>query len=145
MKDIIIMLAALSLTLSVSATEQGKDNLDIQGTWLPTKAELGGQAMTEDFLKSTVLKMEHGKYEVTVAGAPDKGVYTISAKQKPKTLDISGTEGPNVGRKIPAIYELDGDTLRICYGLGDSARPTEFKTAPGTKYFLVTYQRKKTE
>ena len=42
-----------------------------------------------------------------------------------------------------AIYELNGDTLRICYDLSGSKRPTEFKTAAGTKLYLVTYNRKK--
>jgi hypothetical protein len=34
---------------------------------------------------------------------------------------------------------LKGDTLRVCYNLGDKSRPAEFKTKQGTQHFLVTF------
>jgi uncharacterized protein (TIGR03067 family) len=58
-------------------------------------------------------------------------------------MDITGNEGPNKGKTFLAIYELKGDTLRICYDLSGQARPTEFKTKKDTRLFLVTYQREK--
>jgi len=57
-------------------------------------------------------------------------------------MAITGTEGPNSGRTFPAIYELEGDTLRICYDLSGVKRPTEFKSIAGTRLYLVTYVRK---
>jgi uncharacterized protein (TIGR03067 family) len=56
---------------------------------------------------------------------------------------ITGTEGPNIGKTYPAIYELKGDLLRICYDLSGVKHPTEFKSIAGTKLYLVTYNRKK--
>jgi hypothetical protein len=44
---------------------------------------------------------------------------------------------------ILAIYEIDGDTLKVCYDLGGKNRPTEFKTKEGTALFLATYKREK--
>jgi uncharacterized protein (TIGR03067 family) len=137
-----LSLCSLALVLTAHAGDQSKDAKAIQGTWLPVKAELGGVTMKDDFLKSIVLNLDGAKYEVT-AESVDKGTYTIDPAAKPKTLDITGTEGPNVGKKIPAIYELEGDTLRVCYGLRGSPRPTEFKSLTGTQTFLVTYKRKK--
>jgi uncharacterized protein (TIGR03067 family) len=67
----------------------------------------------------------------------------LNPKAKPKELDIVGTDGPNKGKTILAIYEQDGDTLRICYDLSGKGRPTEFKTKEGTQSFLVTYVREK--
>ncbi len=140
---LILMIVPFALVLNVFTAEQPNDANDIQDTWLPDKAEMGGQPMKDDFLKKTTLTLDNGIYAVFVAGAPDKGTYTIDSAAKPHTIDITGTEGPNLGRKIPAIYELSGDTLRVCYALGGAPRPTEFKTSAGTKYFLVTYHRKK--
>lgn len=54
---------------------------------------------------------------------------------KPKAIDISGTEGPNASKTILAISELDGDTLRVCYGLRGAPRPTEFKSHSGHRLF----------
>ena len=82
------------------------------------------------------------KYEVSVGGKPDKGTYTLDSTCKPKGMSITGTEGPNQGKTFPAIYELKGDTLRICYDLSGAKRPTEFKSTAGTRLYLVTYSRK---
>jgi uncharacterized protein (TIGR03067 family) len=94
-------------------------------------------------LKSISLKLDHGKYEVFVGGNPDRGTYIIDSASKPKSMTIPGTEGPNHGKTFPAIYELKGDTLRICYDLSGAKRPTEFKSVAGMKLYLVTYNRKK--
>jgi uncharacterized protein (TIGR03067 family) len=143
MRFLTLLLLPLVAGLTAYAGEQTHDSKHIQGTWLPTKATLGGVEMTNDFLNATVLTMDNGNYKVVVAGQPDYGHYTIDPTAKPKTIDVLGTEGPNAGKKIPAIYELHRNTLRICYGLGGGPRPAEFKSAPGSQTFLVTYQRKK--
>ena len=101
--------------------------------------ELAGKMLP---LKDVTLTLEDGKYTLK-AESIDKGTYTIDAAKKPKEMDIKGTDGPNKGKSFPAIYELSGDTLRICYDLSGKARPTEFKTTAGTKLFLATYKRKK--
>jgi uncharacterized protein (TIGR03067 family) len=119
-----------------------QDNKPLRGDWVPVKAELGGQPMPDDVLKSISLKLGDGTYHVSVAGEPDKGTYEIYPTVKPKGMVIRGTEGPNKGRTIPAIYEVNGKTLRICYDLSGAQRPKDFKSAAGTRLYLVTYQRK---
>src|SRR5215831_5920499 len=116
---ILLSILSLAAPLTTFAAEKPDDAKNIQGTWLPVKAELRGEPMKDDFLKSSTLKLNGGKYEVT-AESVDKGTYTMDPTSKPKTIDVTGVEGPNAGRKIPGIYELNGDTLRICYGLGGS-------------------------
>lgn len=118
------------------------DNKALRGDWIPVKAELGGTPMPDAVLKTISMKLGDGTYDVSVAGAPDKGTYEIDPAAKPKGMVIKGTEGPNKGRVIPAIYELDGKSLRICYDLSGAERPKEFKSVAGTKLYLVTYQRK---
>ena len=139
MKYIVYVCFVLCASLSAFAD----DAKGVQGNWKPIKAELGGQPMADDVVKSISLKLENGKYEVFVGDKPDKGTYTMDAATKPKSMTITGTEGPNRGKTFPAIYELNGDTLRICYDLSGAKRPTEFKTVAGTKLYLVTYNRKK--
>jgi len=99
--------------------------------------------MAEALIKSISLKLDSGKYEVFVGEHPDRGTYTLDAASGPKRMTVTGTEGPNLGKTYPAIYELKGDTLRICYDLSGAKHPTEFKTVAGTKLYLVTYKRTK--
>ncbi|HXR05836.1 MAG TPA: TIGR03067 domain-containing protein [Candidatus Acidoferrum sp.] len=115
----------------------------IEGNWRPVKGELGGQPMTDAVLQSIRLKLDNGKYEVLAGNQPDRGTYTLDSTSTPKSLTITGTEGPNRGKTFPAVFELSGDTLRICYDLSGAKRPTEFKSVAGTQLFLVTYIRNK--
>jgi len=115
----------------------------VQGSWRPVQGEVGGEPMADAVLKSISLKLQDGKYEVLVGTEPDRGTYTIDSGSTPKGMTITGTEGPNRGKTFPAVFEINGDTLRICYDLSGSKRPTEFKSVAGTKLFLVTYNRKK--
>ena len=141
MKHILYICLTIAASLTAFAADPPDDAKAVQGSWTPTKADLGRQPMTEAVLKSISLKLDNGKYEVFVGGKPDKGTYTIDSASKPKSMTVTGTEGPNNGKTFPAIYELKGDTLRICYDLSGAKRPTEFKTIAGTRLYLVTYSR----
>ncbi|HEV3444544.1 MAG TPA: TIGR03067 domain-containing protein [Gemmataceae bacterium] len=136
---------ALVLGLSLSSPAWSGDAKDdtIDGAWLPSSAELGGKQFPDEVRKTIKLVIKDDKYTVTVGTAVDQGTVKLDPSAKPKALDITGTEGPNKGKKIPAIFERNGDTLRVCYDLSGKSRPTEFKSEAGTQLFLVTYKREK--
>jgi uncharacterized protein (TIGR03067 family) len=117
------------------------DSLD--GTWLPVTAEIGGTPFPEEVRKIITLKIKANEYRVTVGDVLDRGTIQVDATKSPKSMDLKGVEGPNKDRTIPAIYELQGDSLQICYDLSGQRRPTEFKSTAGTQQFLVRYQREK--
>jgi len=143
MKTISCIGLAVALSLSAFAADSPDDAKAVQGDWKPVKAELAGQPMPDAVLKKISLKLDNGKYEVFVGESPDRGTYTLDSAAKPKGMTVTGTEGPNNGKTFPAIYEINGDTMRICYDLSGAKRPTEFKSVAGTKLYLVNYHRKK--
>ena len=142
MKLILYIGLTVAVALTAFAGDPPDDAKAVRGSWTPARADLGGQPMAEAVLKIISLRLDDGKYEVFVGDRPDKGTYTLDSTSKPKGMTITGTEGPNQGKTFPAIYELKGDTLRICYDLSGAKRPTEFKSVVGTKLYLVTYNRK---
>jgi uncharacterized protein (TIGR03067 family) len=137
----------LCLVVATSSAALAADSPDdakaVQGSWQPVKAELAGQPMSDAVLKIISLKLDDGKYEVFVGKEPDRGTYTLDSTTEPKGMTITGTEGPNKGKTFLAIFELKEDSLRVCYDLSGTKRPTEFKTSAGTQLYLVTYHRKK--
>ena len=138
-----IFLTGLVLAVSLIAVSAADSDAKlIQGKWKPVTGELAGKLMPETVLQTISMTLEKGKYEVVADGHPDKGTYTLDASTKPKGMTVTGTEGPNQAKTFPCIYELKGDTLRICYDLSGAKRPAEFKSLPGTKLYLVTYARK---
>jgi uncharacterized protein (TIGR03067 family) len=121
--------------------DEGKETLE--GVWLPRTAELGGKAFPDEVRKAIRLEIKGDQYTVMVGAQADRGTCKLDPSTNPKALEITGTEGPNKGKTIPAIYERKGDTLRICYDLSGKGRPTEFKSTEGSQLFLVEYQREK--
>ena len=120
-------------------SDNAKENV-LDGTWLPSTAEFGGKPFPEEVRKSIRLEIKGDLYTVTVGKQPDRGTCKLNPSAMPKSLDITGTEGPNKGKTILAIYERKGDTLRVCYDLTGKSRPKEFKTKVGTQLFLVEYK-----
>jgi uncharacterized protein (TIGR03067 family) len=120
------------------ATSESKK---MQGTWRPVAGDLGGKPFPDEILKTMRLLLADGKYTVMVGEQPDEGTIKLNPAKSPRAMDIVGTKGPNRGKTIPAIYELKGDTLRICYDLSGKSRPKGFKTVPGGQLFLVEYKR----
>ena len=137
----LLFVLMVGAALPTFAAETPAEAQAIQGKWRPTSAVLAGQPLPEAVLKSISLKLAQGKYEVFVGEHPDRGAYTLAATATAKLITVTGTEGPNHGKTFPAIYDLNKDTLRICYDLSGAKRPTEFKSVAGTKLYLVTYQR----
>ncbi|MCE9619172.1 MAG: TIGR03067 domain-containing protein [Planctomycetes bacterium] len=133
----------IAVVASLSACSGGDHEVlyHIQGNWKPVTAELAGQPLPEAVLKTISLKLEKGNYDVLAGGKPDKGTYTIDLSTNPWSMSVTGTEGPNVGKTFPAIFEFNGGTLRVCYDLSGAMRPTEFKSLKDTKLYLVTYKR----
>jgi len=138
--------AALVLGALLTSPARGDEKGDLkklEGTWLPSAAEFGGQKWPDEQTKAIKLVIADAKYTVTVSGQDDKGTLKLEPSAKPAAMDIVGTDGPNKGRTIPAIYELSGDTLKICYALEGKERPGTFESKSGTRLFLVTYKRDK--
>jgi len=139
----LLSIVVVVASFTVAAADERSDDKAIEGTWLPTKAELAGQPWSEAQVKSFFLKLSDGKYEVSVEGQLDRGTYALDPKATPKAMTITGTDGPNKGKTFLCIYEFSGDTLRVCYDLSGKKTPAEFATAKGTPLYLVTYTRKK--
>jgi uncharacterized protein (TIGR03067 family) len=134
---------ALLLGAGAWCHEAGTDAKLLEGKWTPTSAEIAGAKFPEAELKKISLQIADGKYTVEFGAAVDKGTVKIDAAAKPKAMDIVGTEGPNKGKTMLAIYEVKDDTLRICYDLTGKNRPTEFATSKEMPYFLAVYKRVK--
>lgn len=137
----------LILVLSLPCVSRGEDIKDdaksMEGTWRPSAAELRGEKYPDGIRKAMKLVIKEGKYTVTVGAATENSHVKLDPSKRPKTMDITGAEGPNQGKPTLAIYELSGDSLRICYDLSGNTRPTEFKTLKGSELFLVSYDREK--
>ena len=134
---------AIVFAASASSQDTADERKKLAGTWTPTAAELSGEPFPEEVRKTIKLVLAGDKYTTMVGKTTDMGTFKLYPAKTPKAMDIIGGEGPNKGKTFLAIYELKGDTLRVCYDLLGKNRPTEFATKKGTPLFFVTYRRMK--
>jgi uncharacterized protein (TIGR03067 family) len=116
---------------------QAKDvKKDLQGTWEVTSLESMGQKVPADQLKQLGMKMTFKDDKVTLQGKgqPDE-VMTIKldASQKPKTIDA--TDPQNKLEK--GIFELEGDTLKMCIAQPGADRPKDFTSTKDTMLIIA--------
>ena len=144
---LLLLLSVVCLVFMPLRTQSAEDEKKmIDGTWILVAAELGGQKLPDQSLKDIAAGAAAGRLILTdgrYTYQNDRGTYKLGPADKPKTMDITGTDGPNQGKTFLAIYELPGDSLKICYDLGGKVRPSEFTTKPGTHQFLAFYKRAK--
>jgi uncharacterized protein (TIGR03067 family) len=137
-----VVVLALSGRSAADDPAAKKDTKQATGDWQLVDGELGGKKFPSDVVKGIKLSLTGDKYVVTAENR-DEGTVKYIPNTSPAAMEITGTDGPNKGKTFPAIYKLEGDTLTICYDLSGKARPTEFKSKPGTLLFLATYNKAK--
>jgi uncharacterized protein (TIGR03067 family) len=132
--------------LVVAAAAPADDKADLKaavGKWRVEKGTIGGVDQTALFKDLVLTIQADGKYAVTFGAEKDEGTFTVDSSKSPKQMDITPTGGPNKGKTLRTIYKIDGDTLTVCYQLGEGDRPTAFESKKDTKLFLAVYKREK--
>lgn len=144
---ILLSLAMLAPTPTSAEDKPVKDEDEwkkLVGKWELASLEAGGQKLPDDNKPDIKLVIKAEKaFEVITPDNTVKGPLKIDVKQKPKDMDIEVAEGENQGKVFKAIYDFDGEDLRICVDISGENRPKEFKTEPGTPVVLIVFKRMK--
>jgi uncharacterized protein (TIGR03067 family) len=72
-----------------------------------------------------------------------KGIVTLNPSRKIKAINTWDQDGPYTDQTVPGIYELVGDTLKLCFARPCDERPKEFTTKSGTGFLFCVYKRPK--
>ena len=148
----ILLLAAFAclsmLAFAATAADAPKPDAPAQGDkallgkWTISSAEMMGEK-NADMVGAT---MEFTADKLTFKAKEDEGKhasYKLDTKASPKQIDVSplNEEGkPLEGKTMTLIYEVDGDTLKLCGpDRPGEARPRTFesKKEPGTVLLIL--------
>lgn len=114
------------------------------GTWVFESVEAGGQKAPADQLKGVTITFEGDTYVVKKGDELIQGGrQKLDPSKTPKAIDVTITEGPNKGAVMLGIYEIDADTLKVCFDEEGKKRPTEFKSPAGSQTFVNVHKRVK--
>jgi len=118
----------------------------LAGTWKAVSLETDGKPAPDDIVKKVVMTRDESGKTVIRRGemvVVEAVVKKIDPSRKPKTIDSEQTVGEHKGKTIQGIYEIDGDTLRVCVALPGKERPTVFSAKAGSGNSLAVYKREK--
>lgn len=149
---LLALLAAGLLAGTLQAEEKKgekkvKDEESILGVWKVEKYDVGlpDTERTDRATKMVMTFTKGGKLTMSFNGADVEMVYKLDSTAKPKAIDMTRD-----GITVPAVYELDGDTLAICSQAGAKegqkfVRPEGMKADAKKDVTLMTLKRVKVE
>ena len=131
-------------TLADDKADLEKEVRKFQGAWTFESSETGGKELPASELAGLILTFEGDKHTVKKGNEVIQvGTQKLDPSRSPKAIDVTLTEGPKKGAVMLGIYEIDGDTLKVCFAAEGNKRPTEFKSPPGSETFVNVHKRVK--
>jgi uncharacterized protein (TIGR03067 family) len=148
---LVTLFCALGLVVCGGTGMQADDKTDVEkefkkfhGVWTFASVEAGGKKAPADQLKGLTVTFAGHKYTVKKRDEVlQVGTQKLDPSKSPKAIDVAVTEGLNKGAVMLGIYEIDGDTLRVCFDEEGKKRPTEFKSPAGSQTFVNVHKRAK--
>lgn len=136
------LLLGLAIAVGAPAKKDApKEPPKLEGDWIVESIEGPKEGppgqITMRFTEGKILIME-GKRE-----KPEEANYTADLKKNPATIDIK----PDRGAKEPVlgIFEITGDTLKLCFARDGKERPKEFKGDAANGIMMINLKRVKAE
>jgi uncharacterized protein (TIGR03067 family) len=116
---------------------------ELEGAWVPIDASVAGSRLPVNDLRVRYFVLAAGGYRIIDRSnqVVDGGRYLVNEGPQPRAMDIVGSSGPNAGRTMHAIYELQGDELTVCYDLEGSERPSGMGAREHQLLLRITYTR----
>ena len=140
MRIAILFIFAATPLFAAPVPKELKNEGKLEGTWkveaLSTSGQEGGQKGTYWTIDAKGMLTLHG------AAKPPEAHSQITFKYDTGTKAIDYTSIPG-NRNYPGLYELKGDTLKLCFTLTDQTRPKQVEAGPDLN--LWTFTRVKPE
>jgi uncharacterized protein (TIGR03067 family) len=143
-KHFLLVVGVAFLAADDAQDEVKKEHARFEGTWKWVSIEMEQMKLSADALKHPRLKLMGDKFTVSEENnATFGGTFKVDPSKKPKTIDVTFTDGPEKGKTALGIYELEGDTYKVITDPAGKSRPTEFAVKPGSRHVLQVLKREK--
>ena len=122
-----------------------KDLEAFRGTWRLISKEVDGKKFSDAEIKDVIMTND-GSGRASVRRGDKvlaEGTVKLGPTKSPKTIDVTFTEGERKGQTARGVYEIEGDTFRVCVARAGDERPVELSAKAGSGRTLVVYKREK--
>lgn len=148
---LLILLASLTLGPALAAPPEApaqpkapENSSPLDGVWRLTHASAHGQEVPPARFTGVTRRFQNGSLVLMKDGKDYfHAQYQTRDDRDPKQIDIQFLDGPNAGRTLHGIYEINGDVLRLCTGKNNAPAPLRFESTLESATILDTFQRQK--
>jgi uncharacterized protein (TIGR03067 family) len=121
-----------------------RDMAERDGTWQVIDLVVNGEKASAADMKSFKVTNHDNTWTITHDNREvARGTSTIDPLARPKTIDFLVADASMKDQVFHGIYEITGNTRKLCYAPPGAARPTTFISAPRSDRVLVVLQRVK--
>jgi uncharacterized protein (TIGR03067 family) len=138
------MVAAQSLEPAQAEALRGEQE-QLQGAWVVVAAEQQDKPVSAEGLASGRGGLRWaflgGRVVFESGDVRVEASYRLGRVRQTKTINVTPTTGPQQGRRLQGIYDLQPGVLRVCLNAGRGSRPAEFTAGPGSPWTLLVFHR----
>jgi len=128
---------------AVATTPSSGAPTEIEGEWPMVSAVIDGKPLAAEMVKWCT-RITRGNVTQILAGPQSMldAEFTLDATRTPRHIDYVNRSGKSKGKRQAGIYELAGDTLRICTGPPGGVRPRDFASVKGDGRSYTVWRRR---
>lgn len=118
-------------TTTTLAQQVKNDVESLQGLWQVAYAEDSGELASPaamERIRTIRVEFRANMLKTNFGFVEKSGTFKLDPSTNPKSIDIKQD-----GRIVPGIYDLNGDTLQLCFSENSDQRPDTFETRPSEK------------
>jgi uncharacterized protein (TIGR03067 family) len=114
----------------------------IQGAWAVAELQMEGQTISGGMLANARVEITGNRFSSLGMGTVYEGTVSLDDSAIPHQLNMKFDAGPEKGNTNLGIYELNGDTWKICLSTRGEVRPMEFSAPAGSGFVYETLTRR---
>ncbi len=141
---LLVLFAGLLLAADAPKADATKKDMELfQGAWSLVAIEQNGEKVPDDKLTNVRLLIEGNKRILKERDRlVTRSTFRLDASKNPRWIDVTVQAGGELtGKTLHGIYEIDGDTQKICFSLQADERPRDFTARQDSGRLLQVFKR----
>jgi len=117
----------------------------LSGRWTIVYQEVDGQTLPSAYDLHHTLELQGNSFKIEISGSVAyEGTFTVNTASVPHQVVLSYNTSANptfLTGPRPGVFQLEGDTLKWCFGLPGRAAPTALNTTTNSDLVLTILNR----